>query len=564
MWESICLTIAATAGNNIGKVLQKKGTLILPPLSFKLKPLILKELVKTCVVALAVLIEKNLVIRAYASNSAWIIGFLMDIFGAILMLLALSQAPVSVIQPVSGCGLAILSVFSHFYLKEIMNAIDWIGIALAGIGTIGVGAGGEEQKAPSISIIYLPWLVFLVALVFVDAIRSGRGDHLWLGVRHSIWDCICDIKDGIPVLGARIFEVVASRLCLNQHNVQCLRIRLPDTWFEARKGNRRVHLCSRCLDRDWGACRHVCSWRTAAFGPNVSPDASPRMALHHSRSDLAGIFIEADATPPKDLETLCTKRGREELRPEAVELDPWKGHESEHRDPSEHAAPFDTAPCKSESLSLSYFYSTLDMIQFSHICGALFRKKRPPPVGTDDDDFFHDIISDINFFPDDDDDEDDEKPCTPDSLHHHSPEASPPGAGDGNHHASAADNHPMRTFSCDRNMAHLQHHRSNSSVAKLVSSMSLRVMSTGAAATEKLGIRYFKHQEDSVWKKTIILGERCRVPRDDDDDNLKLYDEKGHKIITYHPKSHSGLIQYSRQSTSSIDSDKDEDLQRNL
>lgn len=39
MWESICLTLAATAGNNIGKVLQKKGTVILPPLSFKLKVL---------------------------------------------------------------------------------------------------------------------------------------------------------------------------------------------------------------------------------------------------------------------------------------------------------------------------------------------------------------------------------------------------------------------------------------------------------------------------------------------------------------------------------------------
>lgn len=144
MWESIFLTVAATAGNNIGKVLQKKGTLILPPLSFKLK-----------------------VLRAYALNKAWVIGLLMDLFGAALMLQALSQAPVSVIQPVSGCGLAILSVFSHFYLKERMNMIDWLGITLAAIGTIGVGAGGEEQKTSSISIFHLPWVAFIVAILFV-------------------------------------------------------------------------------------------------------------------------------------------------------------------------------------------------------------------------------------------------------------------------------------------------------------------------------------------------------------------------------------------------------------
>ncbi|KAK4755909.1 hypothetical protein SAY87_009666 [Trapa incisa] len=143
MWESIILTLAATAGNNIGKVLQKKGTVILPPLSFKLK-----------------------IIRTYAMNRTWAIGFLMDIGGAILMLRALSLAPVSVIQPVSGCGLAILSVFSHFYLKEVMNAIDWMGITLAGIGTIGVGAGGEEQKASSISVFHLPWLIVIVTILF--------------------------------------------------------------------------------------------------------------------------------------------------------------------------------------------------------------------------------------------------------------------------------------------------------------------------------------------------------------------------------------------------------------
>lgn len=37
MWESVALTLAGAAGNSIGKVLQKKGTHILPPLSFKLK-----------------------------------------------------------------------------------------------------------------------------------------------------------------------------------------------------------------------------------------------------------------------------------------------------------------------------------------------------------------------------------------------------------------------------------------------------------------------------------------------------------------------------------------------
>ncbi|KAJ3694977.1 hypothetical protein LUZ60_000354 [Juncus effusus] len=144
MWEAICMTLAATAGNNIGKVLQKKGTLILPPLSFKLK-----------------------VIKAYVFNKLWISGFAMDMSGAFLMLMAISQAPVSVIQPVAGCGLAILSVFSHFYLKEVLNALDWVGITLAGIGTIGVGVGGEEQNITEISLIKIPWLILSITLLFV-------------------------------------------------------------------------------------------------------------------------------------------------------------------------------------------------------------------------------------------------------------------------------------------------------------------------------------------------------------------------------------------------------------
>ncbi|PKA57254.1 hypothetical protein AXF42_Ash002558 [Apostasia shenzhenica] len=164
MWESICLTLMATAGNNIGKVLQKKGTLVLPPLSVKPK-----------------------VLKAYIFSRSWIIGFLMDIIGAVLMLKALSLAPVSIIQPVSGCGLAVLAVFSHFYLKEVMNALDWAGIVLAGIGTIGVGVGGEEQVASAISVVRLPWLVISVSILFVGYILHDHQVLLntWLHIYKS-------------------------------------------------------------------------------------------------------------------------------------------------------------------------------------------------------------------------------------------------------------------------------------------------------------------------------------------------------------------------------------------
>lgn len=169
MWESVALTLAGTAGNNIGKVLQKKGTLILPPLSLKLKVNPMTHPLpspgscrpRSQRDPYGVSCPCAQVVKAYASNQLWISGFLMDMCGAALMLTALSQAPVrcllplipvrgdwvvygplltvaqvSVVQPIAGCGLAILCVFSHFYLKEVMNGLDWIAITLAGLGTI--------------------------------------------------------------------------------------------------------------------------------------------------------------------------------------------------------------------------------------------------------------------------------------------------------------------------------------------------------------------------------------------------------------------------------------------
>ncbi|PRQ60658.1 putative magnesium transporter NIPA [Rosa chinensis] len=74
----------------------------------------------------------------------------------------IAHTVVSVIQPVSGCGLTILSIFSQIYLKEIINAVDWLCDTLAGIGTI-----GAKGFCYIYLIFHLPWLAIVVVILFV-------------------------------------------------------------------------------------------------------------------------------------------------------------------------------------------------------------------------------------------------------------------------------------------------------------------------------------------------------------------------------------------------------------
>ena len=56
-----------------------------------------------------------------------------------MMIVALAIAPVSVVQPVSAGGVAILAGFSHVFLDEKLREKEWIGVWCAVLGTIGIG-----------------------------------------------------------------------------------------------------------------------------------------------------------------------------------------------------------------------------------------------------------------------------------------------------------------------------------------------------------------------------------------------------------------------------------------
>ena len=110
------VTLFASTSINIGKALQKKGTKSLPKLTFK------KDVLKT-----------------YFSNETWKLGLGLDIIGGLMMIVALAIAPVSVVQPVSAGGVAILAGFSHVFLDEKLREKEWIGVWCAVLGTIGIG-----------------------------------------------------------------------------------------------------------------------------------------------------------------------------------------------------------------------------------------------------------------------------------------------------------------------------------------------------------------------------------------------------------------------------------------
>ncbi|KAL1833242.1 hypothetical protein DCAR_0103316 [Daucus carota subsp. sativus] len=99
------------------------------------------------------------------------------------------------------------------------------------------------------------------------------------------------------------------------------------------------------------------------------------------------------------------------------------------------------------------------------------------------------------------------------------------------------------------------HTSSSESLGRIRSSMSLRLQG-GMKSLRQSSVRddHFKEwkektfrHEDSIYKKKIILGEKCRVP--DEDDDTVLYDEKGDKFLSYHPKRPATLPSLSRQSS---------------
>jgi drug/metabolite transporter (DMT)-like permease len=99
----------------------------------------------------------------------------LDVCGGLLMVVAISRAPVSLVQPVAAGGVAVLAVFSHFRLGEKLEPRAWAGVAASVVGTVGIGLTSEDQPPAELSTFrYLLGAALIAAMLALPAHLADR------------------------------------------------------------------------------------------------------------------------------------------------------------------------------------------------------------------------------------------------------------------------------------------------------------------------------------------------------------------------------------------------------
>lgn len=127
VWVAILVAVGATSLMNFGLALQKRSATALPRIG--------KE-------------KGSRVFKAFLSNRRWLHGTGLMTLGWGLYLVSAKFAPISIIQPTLGVGLAVLAVFSVFYLNEKIRVLEWTGFAAMLSGIVLLGLSAVEEGTP--------------------------------------------------------------------------------------------------------------------------------------------------------------------------------------------------------------------------------------------------------------------------------------------------------------------------------------------------------------------------------------------------------------------------------
>jgi drug/metabolite transporter (DMT)-like permease len=172
---AVVVALLATTAYHLGLILEKRALARLPAIDAR---------------------HALRLLRILLTAPAWLGGFCLMLCGFALQVVALTLAPVSVVQPVLGSGVVILLVLSRIVLHETLRrlelgcvlamAVAIVVIALSAIGQ--AGEVGHQASGPLLAAVALPACLVAVALG-ASALRSvpaGRHRPPSVGVSYAV------------------------------------------------------------------------------------------------------------------------------------------------------------------------------------------------------------------------------------------------------------------------------------------------------------------------------------------------------------------------------------------
>ena len=144
----VMVTTVASVCLNLGYSFQKKGAQKLRDVQFGLRTLVY-----------------------YLKTRLWVLGIFTSFAGTGLTIFALRIGPISTVQPLLGCGLIFLMLFSRFYLKEHISGFEYAALFLVITGVVFMGLSTSATEISEV--FYDPRRLFgyaALAMLIVSAV----------------------------------------------------------------------------------------------------------------------------------------------------------------------------------------------------------------------------------------------------------------------------------------------------------------------------------------------------------------------------------------------------------
>ncbi len=84
-------------------------------------------------------------LESLLSNYYLIAGFIVYLTAGILMIVSFKGGELSVLYPFIALSFVWVSIFSTYFLNEMISIVKWIGIAVIIIGISAIGIGSSKQ-----------------------------------------------------------------------------------------------------------------------------------------------------------------------------------------------------------------------------------------------------------------------------------------------------------------------------------------------------------------------------------------------------------------------------------